>query len=283
MANANHILNSLFTQKVFKELIGTGENNVYQAAVKRYAKESSTNLDAIKAIYKELSVGHRNEYFYLNTLLNKWLIGVHRTSKTTTALTQIPIGNSIADFILMNGISVVYEIKTELDSFDRLESQIADYYKAFNHVCVVVPECNFEKVSLMLSNINVGIYSLTKNNTISQKNKKEPNEDNSLLNHLSLFKVLNKKEYENILLKQFGELPDAKPVFYYDECLRTFNKIPVDCAYTLFIDELKKRNRIDKYILTEIPDELKALFYFFNPAYRDFDGLVEFLSKPLGG
>lgn len=282
MANTNHILNSLFTQRVFRELLDTGENEIYQAAVEQYANGSSTNFDAIRVIYNALSTNHRNEYFYLNTLLNKWLIGVH-SIKSTTALTQIPINNSVADFILMNGIAVVYEIKTELDNFDRLNNQIADYYNAFNRVCVVVPECNFDKACLLLKNTNVGIYSLTKKITISRKNKKEPAEDNTFLNHTSIFKVLNKKEYENILLKQFGELPTTKPVFYYDACLRAFSDIPINCAYTLFIDELKKRNSIPKQTLDEIPQELKALFYFFNPAYRDVKRLHKFLSESLGG
>ncbi len=283
MANTNYILNSLFTQKVFRELLETGENKLYQAAVKQYAKEAHTNLDAIEMVYKALSKDHRNEYFYLNTLLNKWLIGVHRSVKSTTALTQIPIDNSVADFILMNGIAVVYEIKTELDNFDRLNNQISDYYSAFNRVCVVVPECNFDKASSLLKNTNVGIYSLTKRVTISQKKRKEPVEDNAALKHISIFKVLNKKEYENILLSHFGELPKAKPVFYYDECLKAFSEIPINNAYTLFIDELKKRNNIAKQTLDEIPKELKALFYFFNSAYRDIEGLHRFLSKTLGG
>lgn len=282
MANANHILNSLFTQKVFRELLDTGENKNYQSAVSQYAKEALTNLDAIKMIYKALSTSHRNEYFYLNTLLNKWLIGVH-SIKSTTALTQIPIDNSVADFILMNGIAVVYEIKTELDNFDRLNNQISDYYNAFNRVCVVVPECNFDKACVLLKNTNVGIYSLTKRVTISQKNRKEPIENNSALKHTSIFKVLNKKEYENILRKYFGELPDVKPVFYYDECLKAFSEIPINNAYLLFVEELKKRNNIDKQMLDEIPNELKALFYFFNSAYRDIDALHRFLSQKLGG
>lgn len=282
MANTNYILNGLFTQKVFRELLDYGENHTYSTAVNQYAKGAETNYDAIKAIYKTLAQEHRNEYFYLNTLLNKWLVGIHSV-KSTTALTQVPINNSIADFILMNGISVVYEIKSDLDNFERLNSQILDYYTAFSRVCVVVPEVNFGKACTLLKNTSVGIYSLTKNITISRKNRKEPIENNSLLNHTSIFKVLNKKEYENILIKQVGELPKVKPVFYYDECLKAFCDIPIDCAYSLFIEELKKRNNISKYTLDAIPDELKALFYFFNPAYRNVDGLHDFLSKRLEG
>ena len=63
---------------------------------------------------------------------------------TTTALTEVAIAKSKADFVLINGKAVVYEIKTELDNLERLCSQIDDYYKAFDHVAVVTYEkiCN---------------------------------------------------------------------------------------------------------------------------------------------
>ena len=82
-------------------------------------------------------------------MLNKLLLGRHSIN-TTTALTQIPINKSKADFILINGKAVVYEIKTELDNFERLKNQINDYYKAFSHVCVVTCEEYYKKLIKIL-------------------------------------------------------------------------------------------------------------------------------------
>lgn len=93
------------------------------------------------------------------------LLGVH-SPRTTTALTEVPIGNSKADFILINGKAVVYEIKTALDNFDRLDVQIKDYYKAFSRVVVVTPEENFESLWPKLQNSPAGICVLTKKNTL---------------------------------------------------------------------------------------------------------------------
>ena len=45
------------------------------------------------------------------------------------ALTELPVGDSKADFIMINGRGVVYEIKTDLDNLLRLENQIRDYYR----------------------------------------------------------------------------------------------------------------------------------------------------------
>jgi phosphate uptake regulator len=95
-------------------------NSVYGTVVQRYVDdpEDKDNGTLISEVYRFMSKAYRNEYFYQNTLLNKLLLGKHSIN-TTTALTQIPISKSKADFILINGKAIVYEIKTELDTFDR--------------------------------------------------------------------------------------------------------------------------------------------------------------------
>ncbi|WP_245780719.1 sce7726 family protein [Gracilibacillus orientalis] len=82
------------------------------------------------------------------------------------------MSKSKADFILINGKAVVYEIKTELDTFERLNSQINDYFRAFDHVCVVTSESQYKKAEKKLKDSKVGICVLTKRNTI--RTRKEP-------------------------------------------------------------------------------------------------------------
>jgi len=134
----NLILNRLFTIAAFRNLIEYSDSSLYSSIINKYINQSiiETNQDAITQIYNYLRHQYRNQYFYKNTILNKLLLGVHSIN-TSTALTEIPIAKSKADFVLINGKAVVYEIKTELDNLERLESQISNYYKAFNHVCVL--------------------------------------------------------------------------------------------------------------------------------------------------
>lgn len=284
MAAQNLILNKLFTQAVFQNLLDGNNNVTYTQVVRRYVTdpEAKNNGELISEVYNFMSTSYRNEYFYQNTLLNKLLLGKHSIN-TTTALTQIPIGKSKADFILINGKAVVYEIKTELDSFERLDTQLRDYYKAFNHVCVVTSASNFTKISTVLRDTPVGIYVLTKKNTISKRLRKEPTEDNSQLNHLAIFKALHKREYEQILKKFFGRLPVTSQVFYYDECFSWFVKIPVEQAYAMSIQELKKRNKIEAGFYQSVPYELKSLIYFSNPVKKEFEALNRFLNQKFGG
>lgn len=284
METNNLVLNRLFTQNVFQDLIEYNKNTTYGTIVQRYVQDSEAknNGELISEIYKFMSKSYRNEYFYLNTLLNKLLLKKHSIN-TTTALTQIPIGKSKADFILINGKAVVYEIKSELDSFDRLETQLRDYFRAFNHVCVVTSEGNYAKLSDMLYGTPVGICVLTKRDTISSILKKEAIEDNSSLEHRAIFKVLHKSEYESIIKRRFGILPAASQVFYYDECLACFMDIPLLEAYSMALKELKKRNRIIQNQFQEVPYELKSLMYFSAPSSEDYDGLSSFLNEKYRG
>ncbi|MEL1135918.1 sce7726 family protein [Desulfitobacterium sp. THU1] len=284
MAAQNLILNKLFTQNIFQKLLNDNNNSTYSQVVRRYVidPETKNNGELISEVYSFMSASYRNEYVYQNTLLNKLLLGKHSIN-TTTALTQIPIGKSKADFILINGKAVVYEIKTELDSFERLDTQLRDYYKAFNHVCVVTSASNFTKISAILQDTPVGIYVLTKKNAISKRLRKEPAEDNSQLNHLAMFKLLHKGEYEQILKRFFGRLPVTSQVFYYDECFSWFARIPIEQAYSMSLQELKKRNKIEASFFQSVPYELKSLIYFLNPVKKEFEALNRFLNQKFGG
>lgn len=269
---------------MFYNLINEQCDTTYFSIIQRYIADpdDKNNGELISEIYSMMAKSYRNEYFYQNTLLNRLLLGKH-SPNTTTALTQIPIGKSKADFILINGKAVVYEIKTELDSLDRLETQLRDYYTAFNHVCVVTSLSHYGKTMELLKDTPVGVYVLTAKNQLSKKFKKEPEICNQHLSHTVLFKILHKKEYEHIILEYFKRLPITSQVFYYNECLKLFSEIPINEAYGMVLKELKKRNRIVIKKFQEVPYELKSLAYFSGMTKKDFDSLDEFLNKKFGG
>ena len=285
MPSKNDVLNRFFTQSVFLETIAKRKNHsTYDAVIQHFfsSAENKDNGMLISEIYTFMAKSYRNEYFYQNTLLNKLLLGKH-SIKTTTALSQIPIAKSKADFILINGKAVVYEIKTELDSFDRLERQLQDYFKAFNCVCIVTSENQYERAKQMLSNTPVGIYIHTPKNTISLKYRKEPTEDNTKLDYTTIFKVLRKQEYENILIQYYGHLPNASQVFYYAACLKQFSKIPLQTAYTLMLIQLKKRNQCHLSNFSDVPYELKSLVYFSKTLKSKWNTVNIFLNQKYGG
>lgn len=282
--NNNYILNRFFSQGTFECALNSDVNTVYDECIQQYLdndkKTIVSNNEIVKNIYRYLSKNYRNEYFYKNTLFNKNVIGKH-SLRTTMALTEIPIHKSKADFIMINGKAVVYEIKTELDSLDRLEQQLADYYKAFTNVYVVTCESNESKVEKLISDMNVGLLILTNRNQFSER--KIAVEDYSLLDKEVMFKVLRKKEFENIISDYFGILPKTKPVFYYSECFNYFNQIETVVAHELFVKELKKRNSIHvQTYLDHVPYELRFLVYFSETIQKNYNALNQFLNNDWG-
>jgi len=120
MKKHDNLYNKLFTQKVFEALMAKKGHAVYQALAEADFQQPHllSNGEIIHNLYTRMSQCYRNEYFYQNTLLNTLLLGKHSV-RTTRALSQVPVGKAVADFILINRKAVVYEIKSDLDSLDR--------------------------------------------------------------------------------------------------------------------------------------------------------------------
>lgn len=251
VVNVNHnYLNRFFTKKYIMEKI--------------YSEEFSYDLfiKELENNYKLLSTEYRNEFLYKNIIFNKYILGKYSLN-TSTALSEIVIDNSKADFIVLNHSNgFVFEIKTELDNFDRLIYQLNDYYKAFSIVNVVTSEEKYYPVYKLLkeTNSNVGIIVLTKNKRLSVR--KTAVRDDRSLTHESLFKLLRKNEYQNIVLSKFGFVPDVKPVHLFKSLLELFKKVHILEAQTLVFKELNKRKKsgtIER--IKELPESLRWLVY----------------------
>lgn len=277
-------LNRIFTRNMLRHFIDGKVDNVYYSVIGRYINDADkkNNGELISEIYCELKKNYRNEYFYKNTLLNKLLLGVHSVN-TTTALTEVAIAKSKADFVLINGKAVVYEIKTELDNLERLSSQIEDYYKAFDRVAVVTYEKNLQQLQKVLDDINkpVGIYILKKNGRLSTI--REPQQYTNSLDKETIFKLLRKSEYETIIARQYGYLPDVTQFRYYSACKKMFLQIPLEEAYSFVLKVLKKRMQLKKEEFIKVPYELKFLVYFMELTYEDYQKLEVFLESQYGG
>lgn len=269
---------------MLRHFIDGKTDNVYSSVVRRYTSDAGkkNNRELISEIYCELKNNYRNEYFYKNTLLNKLLLGVHSVN-TTTALTEVAIAKSKADFVLINGKAVVYEIKTELDNLERLNSQIDDYYKAFDHVAVVTYEKNLQQLQRVLDGIDkpVGIYILRKNGRLGTIRK--PQRYIGDLDKEIIFKLLRKNEYENIIAQWYGYLPETTQFKYYSACKKMFLHIPLEESYILVLKLLKKRMQLEKEEFVKIPYELKFLAYFLELTYDDYQKLEMFLERQYGG
>ena len=213
-------------------------------------------------------------------MLNKLLIKRHDYRKTI-ALSELPIGNSKADFIMINGKGVVYEIKTELDNLERLDSQIRDYYRAFSEVVIVTYEENLDKVIKIIPN-TVGVMLLTERKAL--KMIREPIQELSYLDYDTIFKILRKYEFERIIQDKGFTLPEVNQFQYYRECSNIITQIDIKELQNSMLKELKKRMKIEIVEFTmSLPEELRFLSYFDSGALKYEEIAQRELSRSYGG
>jgi len=207
-------------------------------------------------IYKILFKSYRNEYIYKNAIANKILLGKHSLN-TSHMLTEFRVGKCKADAVVLNGTSTVYEIKSEFDSFSRLENQIKTYLEIFDYINVITSTSQAIKLKSILPD-KAGIMVLTNRNTISTIREPKSNKKNT--NPSILFDSLRKNEYLIAVKEYFGTVPDVPNTQIYRECKKLFSEMPPELAHDLTIKILRKRRDIEalKEFIKRAPPSLSA-------------------------
>jgi hypothetical protein len=278
----NLILNKLFTKNMINELLQKESSKIFSYSIKRYIQDpvGKEFRTLISEIYSYMDNEYRNEYYYKNTLINKLLLERY-SMKETTALTELPIDNSKADFVMINSEGIVYEIKTGLDNSDRLNGQINDYYKAFKVVYVVTCEYHCKKI-LDLVDEYVGIIILSATNKLEVIREAKENSNN--LDFKTIFNILRKMEFESIITDLDKELPEVSQFIYYKECRKILEKMDVIDLQAEMLQKLKDRQNIEvKEYKETVPYELKFLIYFSNFRKKEYINLSRVLKLEFEG
>lgn len=273
-------LSQIFSLANFKKIVR--EENCLDTfyRIEKYLKleDHLTNLEVINALYKSLVNNYKNEYIYKNTLINKLLINKY-SLKNTIALNEFKIGSSIADFVLLNGEACIYEIKTELDSLDKLDKQIEDYIKFADKIYIVTSSKHVTNLLTKYYNTNIGIIELTKRNAL--RTIKEAKNMSLNFNHETLFKTLRKYEYLSLIRGYFKIVPNVPNTQIFRECLKLSEKIDILEFQKLVIQKLKLRNIANPEVFKErqIPESLKYICYSLDFSDDEYQKLDYFLSQ----
>ena len=158
MLSKTHALDTFFCKKLLIEMVYTLSESILD--IERFKKVSpegyvpESNLAAIKCIYSLLEKTHQNEFYFKNTIFNHFVTDKNIKNCTYPSIqNEIPVAASITDLIVTEKgkPSEVLEIKSECDSFDRLASQLPDYYTMFRKVSLVTGEKLFNKANKLPS------------------------------------------------------------------------------------------------------------------------------------
>jgi hypothetical protein len=221
-------------------------------------KRGITLSQLFEDLYDLLLKHYRCEYIYKNALANKILLGRH-TPTTSTLLTEFTVGNCKADIVILNGTSSVYEIKTELDSLDRLDNQISTYRKIFDRIYVVTHESQMAKLTRSLSD-QIGVILLTDRYTL--QTVREASSNRAHVESGSIFDCLRRSEYSQLVKREFGYVPDVPNTMIYRECKKMVVGLEPTVAHDEMVELLKGRSSgaTLKALLRDIPRSLKMLY-----------------------
>lgn len=276
-------LSEIFTTSNFNKVVRQKDYKLTKNKLRKYystERVNTTYKEILGSLYLELQSEYRSEYFYKNNLLNRFLLKQYSLS-TTSVFNEFKIGNSIADFVLLNGTVRIFEIKTDLDGLEKLEKQLNDYKQFADLVYIVTSSKYIDKLLHDYSNSTIGIIEFTQRNTFKEHKKAESN--SSFFNHLTLFKSLRKAEYLDIVKSHFGYIPEVPNTKIFRACFELISSIDVIEFQILTFNILKKRKIKCPDLLEseKTPFELKQICYTLDFSEHEYISLYTFLNKTI--
>jgi len=194
--------------------------------------------DFLDTIYNLLFKNYQNEYIYKNIIADKLLLDRHSV-EDSRMLTEFRVGKCRADVVILNGTSTVYEIKSQFDSFTRLNDQLDAYKQVFDQIYVVTSPQQAEKLQDLISE-KIGILTLTEGDTISTIRESVSNKHN--IRAEVLFDSLRKQEYLQIIKILYGTVPDVPNTQIFSECKDLFMKKEPNVVHDITMKVLKNRS-----------------------------------------
>lgn len=273
---------SIFSSTYFSRLIKHNDFGFIDSKIEYYDSDKignsiSTYYDYIKFIYNELRKQYRNEYVYKNTFISELLIKQYGV-KSTVAINEFRVGNSIADIVMFNGTSKAFEIKTELDSKQRLNTQLADYRKIFKQSYIVTHEGLMDKY--LKEDESVGLIILKETSRSLKMEEIRSARINYSIDSDTIIRAIRTNEYKNIIKDYFEVLPKMNSFNMFDRCKELMLEIPPEILNELFINQLKKR-KTNINIIKTFKKELRQLGLALNLDEKSYNKLLLMLNQPI--
>jgi hypothetical protein len=278
------VLANSFSPVVMNALINNGHSKYLSEVLTASGilSELDTNINLrefFEWLYGFISDSYRNEYIYKNAIANKILLGRHSLN-TSCMLSEFRVGNCKADVVILNDTSTVYEIKSEYDSFKRIESQIDSYMNVFDMINVITSSSQLSKLESLLP-CEIGLMELTHNYTI--RTVREAKSVKARVKPEIIFDSLRKPEYLSIINKIYGYIPDVPNTRIYKVCLDLFGSLPPEVAHDEMVRVLYKRGnkRALREFILSMPSCLRAYAISANLTIDHASKLNELLRNQL--
>ncbi|WP_322003318.1 sce7726 family protein [Marinobacter alexandrii] len=281
--NKSAALSRLFSPGVFRQLARDGRSDLLVRILNE--AELLKNLDSItigqmldRAFQMSKGESLRTEHTYKAAITHKILLGKHSLN-TASLFTEFRVGNSKADVVVVNGTSTVYEIKSERDSLERLESQIDDYFKVFSRVNVICAEKHVRKI-LHIAPECVGI--LTLNSRFQISTLREAMDCDSSVDQAVVFDSLSLSESEIIIKNSGRTVPDVPNTAKYQVLKGIFCDLPSEYLRAEVVKTLREsRSAVHlAEFIQQLPRSLQPLGISTRIRKKDQSRLLEVVSQP---
>lgn len=238
---------------------------------------NATYLDYLKYVYQILDKNYQNEYIFKNSFLNEWLIS-EIGHNNTKVFNEFRVGNAVADLVMFNGKSKVFEIKTEFDSTKRLNLQIENYSKAFNQIFLIVPESKLSVYSKF--DKSIGLISFNKCEKSERFTMRRDVVTNYEVDSETIMKVLHTNEYKSIVNFFYGELPVMTSFNQYNICNELIKEIPNIELNKMFIEKMKNRN-LENALSIRYYKEFNQISLALKLNKKDKEIMIKNLKSPI--
>ncbi|QFS94624.1 hypothetical protein FIV07_28015 (plasmid) [Mycobacterium sp. THAF192] len=205
------------------------------APVVDLAGPGATLAEAFDTAYRLLVSGYRCECVYLNTVIQAHA-GDH---VEVNAIAGVRAFVSIADLVIAGERAAAYEIKTDLDSFARLELQLHSYSTCFEHIYVVTSLAKAARAERETARY-AGIVTVDEHGDLTVVRR--PADGLARIDRSALFRVLRRDELVAILQRQLGYTVDVPNGRLYRRLNELFMSLPTDTAYAEFVSTLRTRD-----------------------------------------
>ncbi len=247
--------------------------------LKRYnlleKNKGRTYLQVLIKTYKTIAQHYPNEYVVKNEFLGQIIKELLVTNKSVV-FNEFRVGKAIADLVLFNGDSKVFEIKTILDREYRLDSQLAEYKKIFNYVYIIVPIEQLDRYDTYDFDIGIITYNQTHNEfEVQREAGRNLNMDVDIV-----MEVLHSKEYLEIIANNF-ELPQEINAFnQFEVSKKLISTLSADRLNEIFVETMKKRN-INNLFFNKVNSEFNQVCLSMNLKKEERDNMISNLRKTI--
>jgi hypothetical protein len=230
--------------------------------------------------FYHLLVNHyRCEYVYKNAIATKIFLSRH-SLQSSLMTDEIRSAGSRGDVAILNGTSTVYEIKSQYDSFDRLDSQLTDYQKIFDRIYVVTTQKKANQLPEMIGK-GIGIIALRDDGTL--RTIRESTSHKHLTDPASIFDSMRQVEYCRAIAEVFGYVPQVPNSQLYRSAKEMFCSLPPDLAHDLMVRQIKRRGKKIPFVelIESAPLCLKHVCLNFSKSTTMAKQIVTRLREPL--